>query len=599
MPQTLPLNPKAPSSFMNHLDEIRAKLSVEELVGGYVQLKQAGRNLKGLCPFHNDTRPSFMVSPEKGIAYCFSCNNGGDIFKFIQLVEKVEFPEAVRILAERTGVKLPDFKPGQRDERQSLLKANQAAADFYGKKLTQDEASKAYFLARGLKEQTIKSFQLGFSPDSYRSLKEHLVEKGFAEIDLLKGGLLNQRSLADKNTYDRFRNRLMFPILDHQGNVVGFGGRIMGEGEPKYLNSPDTPVYNKSFVLYGLNRAKKAIKEQDLAIFVEGYMDVITCHQAGSENVVATSGTALTASQLKLIKRYTRNIAFAFDQDTAGMEATLRAIELAQESELNLKIIMVPGGKDPDECIQHDKEAWFKAVKESIPVMEFYFAHALRQHDKGTLEGKKAIAEFLLPLIKTCPTHLEQDIHLKKLAFTLGVDDKMLWEDLKQLRQKKEHYSPMVSRNEEGNLPAKKITFTYQDYLLGFILNYPETYSYLETDLMGGFDLPSDTEKIYKSLKNLYDSKRTVDGPTLKKELPESLHEKIDILPLLIEEQYPEIDLDLAKKEVLNLIKRINHTNLKSAQKAITLKIRAAQSDEEKLKFLQEYQMMLEKMNKE
>jgi len=582
---------------MNHLDEIRAKLSVEELVGGYVQLKKAGRNLKGICPFHNDTRPSFMVSPEKGIAYCFSCNNGGDIFKFIQLVEKVDFPEAVRILAERTGVTLPDFKPGQRDERQNLLKANQAAADFYAKQLYDTPSATQYFLDRGLNEATLKNFQLGFAPDSYRSLKENLFNQGFTEADLLKGGLLNQRSLADKNTYDRFRNRVIFPILNHQGSVVGFGGRIMGEGEPKYLNSPDTPAYNKSFVLYGLNRAKKAIKEKDLAIFVEGYMDVIACHQAGSENVVATSGTALTPSQLKLIKRYTRNIAFAFDQDAAGMEATKRAIELAQEADLNLKIIMIPGSKDPDECLQHNPEDWLKAVENAIPVMEFYFTHAFKLYDQETLEGKKQISAFLLPFIKTCGTHLEQDILLKKLAFKLGVDDKMLWQDLKQLKIQKNQ--PPMARGNEASPPQKPLSFSREDYLLGFILSYPEIYPTVAEKLWTDLEFSLDTEIIYKSLKNLYDSKRAVNGMELKKELPETLHKTVDILPLLIEKNYPEINLEIAEKEVSQLIQSINQSNFKSAQKNLTFKIRSANTDEEKRKLLQKYQTMLEKIGRQ
>jgi len=342
---------------MNHLEEIRAKLSIEDIVGGYLQLKKAGRNLKGLCPFHNDTRPSFMISPEKGIAYCFACNTGGDIFKFIQLIEKVEFPEAVKLLADRAGVRLPQFKPEAHNAKLRTLKANEEAASFFAQQLKKSKVGMKYFKERGLNEETIKEFNLGFAADSYHALKDELLKTGFSEKELLNGGLLSQRSIADKSTYDRFRNRYIFPIRDHQGSTVGFGGRIIGEGEPKYLNSPDTAVYNKSFVLYGLDLAKDAIKQEDFAIFVEGYMDVIAAHQAGTKNTVATSGTALTPLQLKLIKRYTTNIAFAFDQDAAGTQATKRAIELAQEAELSIKVILIPTGKDPDDCIRESKEA--------------------------------------------------------------------------------------------------------------------------------------------------------------------------------------------------------------------------------------------------
>ena len=329
---------------MDHLEEIRAKLNIEDVVGEHVQLKKAGRNLKGLCPFHNDTNPSFMVSPEKGIAYCFSCNTGGDIFKFTQLIEGVDFPEAVRILAQKANVTLPEFNKTHQDERVRIIEINQKAVRFFQEQLEKNSKAKRYFEERGLKDETIEQFQLGYAPDSFRALKDEL-DKKYSIKDLLLAGLINQKSVADQNTYDRFRGRLIFPIHDHQGNPAGFGGRILDEGEPKYLNSPDTPTYNKSFILYGLHLAKEAVKQEDLAIFVEGYMDVITAHQAGTKNVIATSGTALTPQQLKLIKRYTKNIAFAFDQDGAGIEATKRAIELAQETELNIKIIHVRKGK--------------------------------------------------------------------------------------------------------------------------------------------------------------------------------------------------------------------------------------------------------------
>ena len=400
---------------MNHLDEIRAKLGIEEVVGGYIQLKKAGRNLKGICPFHNDTKPSFTVSPEKGIGYCFACNTGGDIFKFVQLIENVDFPEAVRILAQRANVQIPQFKPEAHSIKMKVIEMNSSSVKFFAEQLEDSPKHKDYFLKRGLTEETIRKFKLGYAPDSYNSLKDNLLKIGYKENELLSAGLLNQRSIADKNTYDRFRNRYIFPIYDHQDNAVGFGGRIIGDGEPKYLNSPDTPAYNKSLLLYGLNWGKNAVKKANMAIFVEGYMDVIACHQAGSENTVATSGTALTPQQLKLIKRYTPNIAFAFDQDSAGLEATKRSIELAQEAEMNIKIITVPEGKDPDECIKASPEKWLNAIKEATPVMDFYISYILKLHDKNILEGKKEILNFLLQIIKKYPYDVEKNGYLEKL----------------------------------------------------------------------------------------------------------------------------------------------------------------------------------------
>jgi len=582
---------------MNHLDEIRAKLNIEDIVSGYVQLKKAGRNLKGLCPFHNDSHPSFMVSPEKGIGYCFACNTGGDIFKFIQLIEKVDFPGAVRILADKAGVRLPEFKPEVHNEKLRILKVNELTAAFFAAQLKNSKKGMAYFTGRGLTEATIKEFQLGLSPDSYTALRDHLKKADYDEKLLLDAGLISQRSIADKSTYDRFRNRYMFPIHDQQGNAVGFGGRIIGEGEPKYLNSPDTPVYNKSFILYGLTLAKDAIKKEDLAIFVEGYMDVIAAHQAGTKNVVATSGTALTGPQLKLIKRYTRNIAFAFDADSAGMEATKRAIELAQEAELDIRIIQIPEGKDPDECIQKSPEAWKEAIGKAVKAMDFYFAHAFSLHDPKDLDGKKAILEILLPLIKQTPTSMEQNEHLKRLAYELKTDAKYLWEDLKKLKIRNSKFEATQTVS-SGVAAPKKEVFSREEFLLGFILEYPDLYEMVHSNLIdvAGFDTA--TEKIYKTLKKVYNSRSVIDAGELRAELSEKEQERLGILPLLIEEHYPDFSQEAAKKEVTSLVRQINKKNLHSSQKEFESKIRAAQDPGERTLLLNQYSQILKLTSK-
>jgi len=579
---------------LNHLDEIRAKINIEDLVGGYVQLKKAGRNLKGLCPFHNDSRPSFMVSPEKGIAYCFSCNTGGDIFKFIQLIENVDFPAAVRILADKAGVRLPEFKPEAHNEKLRMLKANELTADFFAGQLKDSKTGMEYFTGRGLSEGTIKEFQLGLAPDSYTALRDHLKKTDCDEKLLLEAGLISQRSIADKSTFDRFRNRYMFPIHDQQGNAVGFGGRIIGDGEPKYLNSPDTPVYNKSFVLYGLTFAKDAIKKADMAIFVEGYMDVIAAHQAGSKNVIATSGTALTAPQLKLIKRYTKNIAFAFDADSAGTEATKRAIELAQEAELSIRIIQIPEGKDPDECIQKNPEAWREAIGKAMKVMDFYFAHAFSLYDQNDLEGKKAILDMLLPLVKQTSSSMEQNEHLKRLAFELKTEVKFLWEDMKKLAAKKT-YQPVT--HTEAAAPKKEV-FSREEFLLGFILEQPDLYGIVHSNLIdvAGFDLA--TEKIYKTLKKVYNSRSVIDATELRAELSEQELERLDILPLLIEEYYPDFSEEAAKKEVTSLIREINKKNLHASQKEFEFKIRETSDPGERTILLNQYSQILKLANK-
>jgi DNA primase len=574
---------------MDYKEEIRGKLPIEDLVGGYIQLKKAGRNLKGLCPFHNDSKPSFMVSPEKGIAYCFACNTGGDIFKFVQLMEKVEFPEALRILAERTNVKLPEFRPEARDARLRIIEINRATATFFADQLQASPEGMKYFTDRGLTEETIRDFQLGYAPDSFTALKEHLIRLNYNEAELLEAGVLNQRSIADKNTYDRFRHRYIFPIFDHQDNVVGFGGRIIGEGEPKYLNSPETPAYNKSLVLYGLNRAKEMIKKEDMTIFVEGYMDLIAAHQAGSLNTVATSGTALTGHQLKLIKRYSPNAAFAFDQDNAGQEATKRAIELAREAELNIKIVTVPHGKDPDECIRENPESWKQAVLTAVPAMDFYFNYALKAFDPDTLDGKKGVCAILLPLIKQLSSEMEQGQYLDRLSVIVKTDVKLLWNDLKKLGQKKTYAGPARAAEDAT---AKK-NYVREEFLLGFVFQYPQFYPLVAENLIDSVPVHHDTEKFYKALKKIYNQRSVVDFDELKVDLEAEEKEKIDIYALLIEENYPDFSEAAAEKEVKQLIQSINQQNLILIQKAYEFKIRAATETGEKTILLNQYNQIL------
>jgi DNA primase len=579
---------------MNHLEEIRAKLGIEDLVGSYIQLKKAGRNLKGLCPFHNDSHPSFMVSPEKGIAYCFVCNNGGDIFKFIQLIENVDFPEAVRILAQRTGVRLPEFRPQEHNQRERIVEMNRMATKFFAEKLEESPKLMEYFTGRGLTDETIKKFKLGYALDSYNALKDVLSKAGYSESEMVAGGLLSQRSIADKSTYDRFRHRYIFPIYDHQDNPVGFGGRVIGDGEPKYLNSPETPVYNKSLVLYGLNWAKEAIKRENMAIFVEGYMDVISSHQAGTENVVATSGTALTIQQLKLIKRYTPNIAFAFDCDAAGIEAAMRAIDIAQETELNIKVIEIPEGKDPDECVKKAPEKWITATKNPIPVMDFYFTYAFRLGDKNVMDGKKKIMNFLLPLIKKYTSEVEKNVYLERLALELKTDVKLLWNDLKKAAPDK--YA--TAKKPQGAEANPKQTFSREEFLLGFIFSKPELYRIVSENLIDNIPIDLKTEKFYMVLKRVYNRLSAIDLEAIKLELEEDDRGKIEIYSLLIESNYPDFSDEAMEREVVNLTRSINRQNLYNVQKDYEYKIRAAVDPGEKILLLNQYNQILKLTSK-
>ena len=568
---------------MDHLEEIRARIGIEELVGSYVQLKKAGRNLKGLCPFHNEKTPSFIVSPDKGIAYCFGCHQGGDIFRFTMLVENVPFPEALKILAQKAGVKLPERMPLVANQRLKTIEINGLATRFYQDQLAEHPRMKDYFLNRGLTEETIAKFKLGYAPDSFDSLKGFLAQKGYAPKELIEAAVVSQRSIADQNTYDRFRNRLMFPIFDHQDNPVGFSGRIVGDGEPKYINSPETPAYNKSLILYGLNWAKETVKTKDSAILMEGYMDVIAAHQAGTTNAIATCGTALTPQQLKLIQRYTRNLVFCFDGDTAGKDATFRAIELAQSADVNLRVLQVPEGKDPDECIQKNRSAWEKAVESPISVMDFYFAHAFRQFDRNSVQGKHQILEFLMPFLKTVRSEVEQGIYLDRLALELKTDTKLLWNDLRNWKVRKVAPSPASTTSPAADTPTP---FSREEYLLGFIFTYPETYPEVANSYIDTIPVDPKTEAFYNAFKTVYTRESSVDPNKIRERLSEEDWARLGVLGLLAEEEYPDLSDEERLKEVRKLAREINRKNLHNTQKEVEYRIRLTQDPAEKKSLL-------------
>ncbi|MFO0780606.1 MAG: DNA primase [Candidatus Gracilibacteria bacterium] len=367
------------------VQEIKAKLSIEDVVRQYVQLKKAGRSLKGLCPFHAEKSPSFVVSPERGIAYCFGCHKGGDIFAFIQEIEGVDFVDALKLLAERTGVELQQYEMKHalpKGEKDQLLQVHELVTKFYIRQLWETPDGKKvldYLHTRGLTDETIRRFQIGFAPDSFDATHSLLLKEGFSKKMLVLSGLaLTQETTVDR-IYDRFRGRLMFPISDHMGRVVAFGGRALKKDqEPKYLNSPETAIYHKSNVLYGFSFAKPSIKEHQEVILVEGYMDMIAAFQAGLTNVVATSGTALTVQQLRHVQPFVRSIALAFDMDNAGQEAARRAFDLTQEFDFFVKVITLPEGKDIAEFAK-TRSVELPAIVQSAQTYGDYFYEKLLQ----------------------------------------------------------------------------------------------------------------------------------------------------------------------------------------------------------------------------
>ncbi len=401
------------------VETIKQRLSVEEVLQEYIKLKRAGQNLKALCPFHNEKTPSFMVNPERENWHCFGCGEGGDIFAFVQKIEGIEFSEALRILANKANVELQKVDPKVASQRVKFLEILEIAAQWFELALSKSksgEVARDYLKNRELTEDTIKEFRIGFAPDAWEECFNFLQKRGYKAEDI-EGTGLAIKSEKKKGHYDRFRNRIMFPIRDLHGQIVGFTARALAEDEPaKYINTPQTMLYNKSLVIYNIDQAKSYIRDAKFAVLTEGQMDVISSWQAGVKNVIAASGTALTVEQCRLIKRFAKKVAVSFDSDAAGIRAAKRGIEVAIKEDLGVVALVLPDGMDPDDAIRKDSKIWIDAIKNALPFTDFLFDKVLEGKDLNNLEDKKVIRIELLEAISVFPDRVSQEHYLEKLA---------------------------------------------------------------------------------------------------------------------------------------------------------------------------------------
>jgi DNA primase len=424
------------------IEEIKNRLDIIEVIGSYIKLQKAGANYRACCPFHSEKKPSFFVSPARQIWHCFGCSKGGDIFGFVKEIEGVEFGDALRILAQRAGVELKKYTREEavfRSEREKLYEICELATKFFEKQLWESksgEAPRKYLLDRGLKEETIRKWRIGYAPDVWQGLSDFLDSRSYTKQEIEKAGLA--LTSEQGSFYDRFRGRIIFPIFDLNSQVVGYGGRVFKDKDnkeiAKYVNTPQTLLYDKSRILYGLDKAKVEIRKKDCCIMVEGYMDLIMVSQAGFENVVATSGTALTPFQLKILKRYTENILSSFDMDVAGDAATKRGIDLAQAQGFNVKVITLPEGKDPAEAILKDPKVWEESMKSAKSILDFYFETTFSKFDKEDPEGKRGISKILLPVMKRIPNKIVQAHWIGELAKRFRLKEEHIEEELKKVK---------------------------------------------------------------------------------------------------------------------------------------------------------------------
>lgn len=422
----------------NVIDEIKDRSDIVDIISEYVPLTAAGKNFKGLCPFHDEKTPSFMVNRDGQFFKCYGCNEAGNVFSFLMKHEQMTFPEAVRFLATKCGFVIPEATPGDRAAglaRDKLHQLNDFAVNYYHKLLVGGAAGKGaltYLRERGIKDNTIQSFKLGFSMPDWDAFLKAGKKAGFSTENMQEGGFVLESRNRPGTIYDRFRSRVMFPIFDARGEPIGFGGRILGsDSDIKYMNSPETPVYHKSRSIYNLNLAKEAIRKEGRAILAEGYMDVIACFQAGTHNIVASLGTSLSEGHVSLIKRYTNEVIIAYDSDSAGTAATSRGLDLLVKGGLRVRMLNLPSGKDPDDFVRENGVDSLRAlISGAVDLVDYKLDRIQEQVDVNSAEGKKRTVQALVATLANLDNQVEKGEYVKKCAERLNVEEDYIWQQL-------------------------------------------------------------------------------------------------------------------------------------------------------------------------
>ena len=462
---------------MSVIDEIKQKADIVEIVGQYVTLTKSGRTMRAPCPFHSEKKPSFFVYPEQQTWHCFgACNTGGDVFSFIMKKEGLDFADALKLLAEKTGVVIPSQARSEAEDqvRDKIYQINQAAAQYYHNLLLSNptaERARSYLKGRGLNDKALTDFQLGYSLPAWETLKMYMTEKGYQEAELLDAGLLVKTEASGK-THDRFRDHIMFPIMDERGRATGFGARVLDDSSPKYVNSPQTRIFDKSGSLYGIHLARTAIRRENLAVLVEGYMDVIAAHQYGFANVIAPMGVAITEKQVTQIKKMTRNISLALDPDTAGEDAAMRCVIFENTLDTDIKVITLPAGQDPDEVIKADVKVWQAQVEKALPVIDFTIKVIAAKLDMKTSQGKTELVNKILPIIADVRVGPRQYQYLTSLSLAAGIEDRKLEAALSSYKadRKVKEPRPAALKKATRSIGSNPV----EEYMLTILLKYPE-----------------------------------------------------------------------------------------------------------------------------
>lgn len=585
---TISMNNVTDSYYNDTKEEVRSRVDIAHVIGRYVKLKPAGQNLKGSCPFHKEKNPSFTVNPSKEVFHCFGCGKGGDIFTFLMEIEGLTFPEALERLADEVGVAIRPFKQPSGESKQEhiskteSLKIHKIATQYYYDQMKNNEEAIAYLKSRKLTPDIVKEFQLGYAPNGWSNFTEYAKSKNIAEDKLLACGLVVSSSQGGA-PYDRFRNRIIFPIFDLSGRPIAFGGRSMDENAmPKYLNSPDTNLYRKSRVLYGLHQARASIKEKGFAIFVEGYMDFLSLYQAGINNVVATSGTALTEEHGQLIRRFTSKIVLVFDGDIAGFDAAERAVFTLAPQSLDMHVLILPEGEDPDTYINnYSPDSFYESVINSDSAVQFIITRAMKMYNPETAKGKSSIVDHILPLIKSTTDTIMKAEYIKKVAEKLDIKEQLIYAKIP--RKKKRGVQPQMPYPD--TVPERFIE-TEEGSFLHIIVSEPKlieaAQKHISTEIFTDpfiknlYSLITQTYKDDKSLKSIIDRS---DNNDVKKAL------SLMLIKEITSENHQEDLSHKVKRFLLKLNKKRMHEN--------TMKIRNENNPDARKKLLHEQKVLI------
>jgi len=555
------------------IERLRSESDIVSIVSDYVPLKKKGKNYWGCCPFHHENTPSFSVTTDKGFFYCFGCQSGGNVFNFLMKIENISFFDAVKMLAQKINIPLPQKEKTAQElvkEREiiKVYRVNEMARDFFYACLTKTaygRQAKEYLEARGVTGEMIEKFKIGFAPPSWEKLAQAFLNRDIEQEILLKTGLAVMRNSGD-GIYDRFRNRIMFPICDARSRVVGFGGRVLDDSQPKYLNSPETPVFNKRHILFAFDIAHKFIKESGQAIVVEGYMDAITAHAFGIQNVVASLGTAFTPEQANLMLRLNRDhpieIVFAYDSDAAGQNATLRALSILRNMGANVKVVLIPDGKDPDEFIRkHGADAFNVLIKNALDFLDYQIKQSFDSTNYTDLEGKVAVVSKIVPILAAANNAVEVNAHIARASQMLAIDESAIRSEVRKFlfnskKDKNVNKGKNISNIIVANTPSSA-TEQAERHIIRLMCEEKSLIPYIEEKLSVEEIQGEYRQEIIKLIFNEYNMGKDIADSAWTMLLSESANAELSHIMLI------EIQYDDSKKMVDDCIKNLRLTQLK------------------------------------